>query len=342
MSKHRVRACLIVNSRSGGGRVDFSEAMLALQANGWEIDVRQKLHRGYAVGLAQQAVDEGFDVVIAGGGDGTVSEVVDGLAGSKTAAATLPAGTENVWAREIGMSSRQRVAAMQLVGAERLRVDVGKMSINGKHARHFLLMAGLGLDGAVMSRVSRAVKNRIGPLAVGLAAIEALPSFRPVPIRADVGGVLWQGTVTQIVAGNTRRYGGFTRVTGEAYIDDGLLDVCFVTASGVVETTRQAASLLMRQRPSERSAETYRVPFVTVHAPAVMPAQLDGGSVDQEHVPVTDDGVEYRFEVVPHAVTVLVPRTYDGELLESGSLQASEHRLDGKKSKHKNKKDKKG
>lgn len=333
---------MIVNPRSGGGGVDLSEALPVLEANGWEVHVRQKLHKGYAVKLAKEAACEGFDVVVACGGDGTVSEVVDGLAGTDVAVGILPAGTENVWSREIDVSPRLRVAATQLVGAERLRVDVGHASINGRHGRHFLLMAGLGLDGAVMGRVSRTLKNRIGPLAVGVAAAEALPSFRPVPVRAEVDGVRWQGTIVQLVVGNTRRYGGFTRMTADAFIDDGLLDICFITAAGTMDATRQAASLLLRRRPSETSAETYRAKSLTVHAPGVMPLQLDGGAINQDEMKAGEDGWHYEFTVLPRGVTVLVPRTYGGELLESGSLRTSEQALNGTSHKSKKKKSKKG
>lgn len=342
MGKHSVRACLIVNPRSGGGAVDLSEALLMLQANQWDVVVRQKLHKGYAVNLAKRAAEEGFDVVIACGGDGTVSEVVDGLAGTNVAVGTLPAGTEDVWSREIGVSPRLRVAAMQLIAAERLRVDAGRVSINGHDGQHFLLMAGLGLDGAVMARVSRTLKNKIGAFAVGVAAVEAIPSFRSVPVRAEIDGMHWQGTITQLVVGNTRRYGGFTQMTADAYIDDGLLDVCLITAGDGRTMTRQAVSLLVRQRPSETSAETYRASSVTIYAPSVIPLQLDGGAIDQNRVTAGEDGVIYEFKVVPRAVTVLVPKTYDGELLESGSLRASEHSMPTKNHKGKHKKSKKG
>lgn len=221
---------MIVNPRSGGGGVDLSEALSVLAANHWHVDIRQKLHEGYAVKLAREVAGEGFDVVVACGGDGTVSEVIDGLTGTDIAVGTLPAGTEDVWSREIGVSTRLRVAATQLVGAERLKVDV----------------------------------------------------------------------------------------------------------------TRQAVSLLVRQRPSALSAETYRAKELRVFAPSVVPLQLDGGAITQDEIDVKREGVVYEFSVLPRAVTVLVPKTYDGELLESGSLRASEHALNGKAGKGKRRKHKKG
>lgn len=340
MSKHSIHARLIVNPRSGGGEVNVSAALSVLRENGWEVEVCWKRAKGDATRLAREAVDAGCDVVVACGGDGTVSDVADALAGTEVALGTLPAGTTNVWAKELGISPRLAVAAMQLIGSRRVRVDLGRSGINGRHHRHFLLMAGLGLDGAVMARVSRGVKNRIGPLAVGLAAAETLPTFHAVPLRVEIDGLHWHGTVTQLVVGNTRRYGGFTRMTTDAYIDDGLLDLCLITADGALGSARQAASLLLRQRPSEASAEAYRAERITVCAPGVLPLQLDGGAVPQSENGVTDEGVEYDFRVVPGGLNVLVPSTYDGELLRDGALRAAEHPLHGKK--HRKKKGKKG
>ncbi|HEX6506635.1 MAG TPA: diacylglycerol kinase family protein [Chloroflexota bacterium] len=339
MSKHSTRACLIVNARSRRAVAIVSDALPILRAQGWRVEVRQKHHKGEAAKLAAVAVGEGFDVVIACGGDGTVSEVVDGVAGTDLAVGTLPGGTANVWAHEIGVSMRPQVAAMQLAVSERLRIDVGRVKVNGHHGRHFLLMAGLGLDGAIMQRVSRSLKNRIGPLAVGVAAAEALPSFRAVPVRAELDGAHWQGKVAQIVIGNTRLYGGFTKLTPDAYIDDGVLDVCFITPGGLMGTTRQAASLLFRRHPSEESAELYRAAEVTIHAPQEMPFQLDGGAVHQKHEKLGADGLVYEFSAVPQAVTVLVPRTYDRDLLQRGVPGAMEDGRSRKKRKGKRNKD---
>jgi hypothetical protein len=219
----------------------------------------------------------------------------------------------------MGISTRLRVAAVQLAGASRRRVDVGHVTINGRHGRHFLLMAGLGLDGAVIARVSKPLKNRIGPLAVGLAAVQALPSFNAVPVRVELDGLHWQGRVSQIVVGNTRGYGGFTQITADARVDDGLLDVCLITASGLVSAGRQLTSLVVHHRPSPATAETYRAAHVTIQSPVALPLQVDGGAVRLKKDAPTADGMVYSFSTVAEGVCVLVPRTYDGTLFEHAS-----------------------
>src|SRR5690348_12955526 len=151
MKQNVVRAVLITNPRAGRGGVDLSRVLPVLRAHRWEPVVRQKLHGGHATELARDAVRAGYDVVVNCGGDGTLSEIVDGVAGSCIAIGTIPGGTENLWARELGIARRRDVAALQLAGATRRRVDVGCITVNGRHSRHFLLMAGLGFDGAVMA-----------------------------------------------------------------------------------------------------------------------------------------------------------------------------------------------
>jgi YegS/Rv2252/BmrU family lipid kinase len=281
--------------------------------------VRQKLHGGHATELARDAVRDGYDIVVNCGGDGTLSEIVDGVVGKPVAVGTIPGGTANLWAQEVGISRRLDVAALQLVNAQRRRVDVGRVSVNGRRHRHFLLMAGLGFDGAVIARVSKRLKNRIGPLAVGLAALRALPTFAPVVVHIVVDGVEWYGTVTQVIVGNTRRYGGFTRMTPDAIADDGLLDLCVITARDLPAIGRQAASLLAQQRPDGQSTQLYRAASIVIRAPRTLPLQIDGGK-EKVKVDAQADGVTYTFSVITQGVTVLVPRTSSGALFQDRVL----------------------
>jgi len=319
---HTVRACLITNPKGGRGGIDLAPILPVLAAHGWDVTVRQKQGGGHATELAREAAAEGFDVVVAAGGDGTVGEVVDGLVGTDIAVGVLPGGTANFWAREIGVSSDLAAAALQLVGAQRRRIDVGHVTINGKKGQHFLLMAGLGLDAAVVSNLNKGLKKRIGMLAYLPAIGRALPQSAPFPVRADLDGVAWQGEVLQIVIGNTRRYASVTSVTPEAFIDDGRLDVALLTPSNPVSAARQITTLVTRNHPALATAYTDRVGQITVRTMDVVPLQTDGGRVKQKKVKAGEEGVVYRFTVHAHALTVLVPRDYSGALFQTGPVAA--------------------
>src|SRR5579872_4785662 len=140
-----MRACLIINHRAGSGRFDLEGVLAVLRAARWDVAVSA---RRYEPGeLAAAAIREGYDAVVSCGGDGTLREIIAGLRGTPIAVGMIPAGTVNLWARELGIASEAVRAAKQLARAVPRCVDVGQLTISEGPARHFLLMAGLGLDG---------------------------------------------------------------------------------------------------------------------------------------------------------------------------------------------------
>jgi diacylglycerol kinase family enzyme len=196
--------------------------------------------------------------VIAYSGDGTLNQVVNGVMhakGQHSIVGLIPGGTANVWAGEINMPGDPVTAALTLVDSDARKADIGHVEVEGvafpnasedeqrqhgkqSHKRnakatsrarhHFLLMAGLGIDAAVMGHVSKPLKYQVGALAVGVSAAKKLPTQHPFPVEIRVGSadVLWRGEALQVVIGNTRRYADIVQMTPDAYIDDGILDVC--------------------------------------------------------------------------------------------------------------------
>ncbi len=317
---HAVRACLITNPKSGRGGINLTSVLPVLAAHGWQVDIRQKLHGGHATELAREAVNDGYDVVVACGGDGTVGEVVDGVVGSDVAVGVLPGGTANLWAREIGVSMNLKEAALQLVGAQRRQVDVGHLTINGEHGQHFLLMAGLGIDAAVLTRLSKDLKGRFGMLAYLPAIGRALPETKPFAAALELDSVSRLAEPLQIVVGNTRRYASVTSVTPGALVDDGKLDICVLTPNDPISAARQLSTLVLRKRPDPYSAIMDRVSSLVVRTNAVVPLQADGGRVKQKKVKVTEEGVRYEFTVLTQVLTALIPRDYTGTMFQSGTV----------------------
>lgn len=315
MTASTVRARVIVNANAGKGRYDLDAAIAVLTAHGWDVTVREKRKGGEAATLAREAADEGCDVVVACGGDGTIGEVIDGIVGSDVAVGVLPAGTANLWATEIGMQQRPDRAAAQLAVAQRRRVDVGHVDVDGKIGRHFLLMAGLGIDAAVLERLNKRLKGKVGLLSYLPAIGRAMPGSKVFRARVGFDGTEWNGEVVQIVVSNTRRYAKVTTIAPEAVVDDGRLDVVLLTPTGPISAAGQLASLLLRQRPKASTAVSFQASHVTVAVDGIVPLQTDGGRVKQKKVDPAG-GVTYAFVVLPHAVTVLVPTDYAGPLFQ--------------------------
>jgi len=269
-----VRARLITNPNSGRGGIDLMTVLPTLEAHGWEVDVCPTEQAGHATELAREAAHAGVNVVIACGGDGTLGETVDGVIGSDAAVGVLPGGTANLWAQEVGISKDLYLATLQLIGAQRRRIDVGRVAINGMAEQHFLLMAGLGLDAAVVAGLSDELKARVGMFAYAPAIFNAVRHASRIHMSVELDEVVWEGDVAQLIVGNTRRYASVTSVTPDAFVDDGRLDVCLLTPSTFPAIARQLGSLLVRRRPDQKSSVSDRVGQVSVRAPGVTALQL--------------------------------------------------------------------
>lgn len=367
---HCKKATLVINPRTGENVAKITDVLAVLAAAGWETTIALKEYGGHTLKLAQQASADDSDLVIAYGGDGTLNQVVNGVMTTKkphSSVAVIPGGTANVWAGEIGIPTDPVKAVLALVNSEARKVDVGhvavqvptptndavkegqdekkgrkkkqKVSEGSKKAKHhFLLMAGLGIDAAIMEGVSKPLKYRVGPLAVGLSAAKELPAHHafPMEIRATEtereGEILWKGDALQVVIGNTRRYADIAEMTPDAYIDDGVLNVCVITGGNPLSTMQQVASLLLRRKPDNLSAEYFHGVHLQITVPASVPLQLDGSAVklkdylakseyatlqqvgDMEHTMVT-----YHFDAIPHALKLAIPRTYNDALFEHES-----------------------
>ena len=198
------------------------------------------------------------------------------------------------------------------------------------------MMAGLGIDAAIMGRVNKTFKHRIGVVAVGLTATEQVPEQHVFPVEVCVTGNgkdterVWHGEALQVIIGNTRRYANFVEITPDASIDDGMLDACVITAGDPLSTMQQISSLLFRRKPDNRTAQFFRGAHLSIRVPASIALHLDGSAVklkdylsksdrkalqgaeNAEHVLVT-----YQFDALPGALQVAIPRTYDDTLFES-------------------------
>ncbi|HEU4759602.1 MAG TPA: YegS/Rv2252/BmrU family lipid kinase, partial [Dehalococcoidia bacterium] len=229
MSSSRRDALVIVNPAAHNvpKRRKLAAVEAWLREQGWAAEWRQTDAPGEATALAAAAAERGVSLVLVCGGDGTLNEAANGLAGSETALAPIPAGTVNVWARETGIPLRPLEAVKAATDGERRRVDLGRAG-----ERYFLLMAGYGLDGAIARRLSHGIKGRVGAGAYAVAAVREALRYRGSPLLLRLDGEERAVEALMLVAANTRNYAGLVDITPQARADDGLLDVCVYEGRG--------------------------------------------------------------------------------------------------------------
>jgi len=260
---------------------------------GAEVEVRATTRAGEGTEIARRAAEEGADVLLACGGDGTLNEAINGLVGTDTALATFPGGTVNVWAREVGIPADPARNAGLLWYGERRRVDLGRAG-----HRYFLLMAGIGLDADVAARVTQPEKRRWGPLAyLGRGVVTGLRwPLQRMWILLDDRSIRRRALFA--VIGNTRLYGGVVNITHHAVADDGMLDVCLFGGQGVVEKLAHTARLALRLHTRAPTVEYYRAHQITLVTRPRTYVQVDGDTIGQTPM---------QFAAVPRALKVIVP-----------------------------------
>ena len=298
---------IVANPAGGGmhgevGLRGLKETVEWLGEHGMPAELRLTDGPGSARALADEAVRAGKRMVVAAGGDGTINEVIQALAGHTTALGVLPTGTVNVWAREMNIPLTLAEARTVLLDGVRRRIDLGRAG-----ARYFLLMAGIGIDAEVASRVEHHYLRRIGWKLLDYIATGGLVSMtqRPARIWVYQGNKRRRRHAVEIVIGNTRLFAGAFTFTQRAVADDGWLDVVFVGGHRL----RHRAQVLIRaalRRPSLGPHAHYeQVRAIRIDSETPMPVQVDGEVIG--HLPMT-------FAVVPRALTVVVPRDAPADL----------------------------
>jgi diacylglycerol kinase (ATP) len=296
------RARIIANPVSGsmhgaGGLSELRQTAIWLTEHGLPTEITTTARPGHAIELARQAVAAGREMVIAAGGDGTLNDVIQGLAGSTTALGALPMGTVNVWAREIGIPLGATEAREVLLRGVRRQVDLGRAGV-----RYFLMMAGVGFDAEVVKRVERNWLKRVGLKMLDYVATAGSLGLtqQPAKLILRVSGQRRVMSALMIVVGNTRLYGGAMQFTRRAVADDGLLDLVVIGGGGWAQRLGVFMRAFLR-RPSLGPQVRYlRIRSIRLESTPSLPVQVDGDIIGS--LPMT-------FTSVPGALWVIVPRT---------------------------------
>lgn len=270
----------------------------------WCVEIVATRSGDHAVQLGQQAAAEEYEAAFAVGGDGTVGQVASGLLGSETALGVLPAGTSNVWAQELGLlpfnwayPGRLQENTRTLAKASIQRVDMGQCN-----ADSFMMWAGMGLDAMAIHSIEprERFEKFFAVPEYAASTIWNASQWRGIRLRlwVDERGV--EGHYLLAVANNIRRYmGGYSILSPNAHLDDGLLDLWLFQGESLTDALRIAYGLWRGQHVNSNEAQ--RIPFQTLRVQAESPFFVH---MDAEPKNTTK---EARITVHKQALKLLMP-----------------------------------
>ncbi len=266
----RQRALVIFNPVAGRRREGFFRRTLAaLARQGCTATVRETTRPRQAEDFARAAAGESFDLIVAAGGDGTVNEVVNGLAGGGLPLGLIPLGTSNVLAREIGLPCDSEAVADALV-----RGRVRTISLGQANDRLFAVMASFGFDSRVVEAVSLPAKRVLGRWAYIAEAVRQLALRPPPRLTVHVDGAAF--TTAGAVVANGKLYGGPFVTAPAARLEDPVLHAVLFRPGGRVLMVRLAAALVLNRLARSSKVRVVAARRVHVDEPEGLPVQGDG------------------------------------------------------------------
>lgn len=223
---------------------------------------------GDARRFSREAAEAGIRVVVAAGGDGTINDVVNGLAGSDTALGILPVGTMNVFAAELGLPNDLEEAWEIIEAGYTRSIDLAQAN-----EHYFVQLAGIGFDAQVVERTSWNFKKNFGPLSYVISAAQ-IAAEKPPRIIVESDGRTFDGSF--VLIGNGRFYGAPIKVFKDAKLDDGLLDVLILKNVGYLELARFLTGVFTGTHTEFEDVEYFQTTSLRVRSEDEVPVEVDG------------------------------------------------------------------
>lgn len=270
------RARIIYNPTSGreAFKKQLPEVLEKFEIAGYETSCHATTCEGDAVQAARAAGLRGFDLVVAAGGDGTVNEVVNGLAEleERPQLAVVPVGTTNDFARAIGIPRDNILTAVDAILAGEARaIDIGR--VNG---HYFVNIAGGGRLTELTYEVPSKLKTVLGQLAYYLKGIEMLPSIRPAEVEIEYDGKLFKGEIMLFLVSLTNSVGGFEKLAPDSKLNDGMFDLLILKKANLADFIRVASLALRGEHISDSNIIYTTANRVKVTSAQKMQLNLDG------------------------------------------------------------------
>ena len=290
-------AALFVNTHARRGAKQFNQAVESLKSAGIT------LGRTVAVDdpdtllpNIQSAVAAGFETIIVGGGDGTLSGVMEAFANQPIRLGILPLGTGNDLARTLGIPLDPDGAARVIADAHIAQIDLG--CANGKF---FINTLSMGVSDDVMRAATRRLKRTLGFFAYGVAALRVLPRHRPFPVHIESAEKVCEVTTHQCVVANGTYVGEHIKAGPDAAINDGRLVVFTLEGRSRYQLIRGAWSVALGRQATDPRNNYFETTRLTIRTEPPQPITLDGEHGGETPVEIT---------VIPKALRVFASTAY--------------------------------
>ncbi len=298
------RIGIVFNPNAGGlkgsNRKRLDRAVEVFRNAGRDVSLYPTQAAGQAGTLGRQAIADGCNLVLAAGGDGTMNEVVNGIAGSPVVFAPLPAGTANVLANEVGLPNRPDHAAKFLLDGVAKRISLGALDVPGQTRRYFVLMAGIGLDARVVRELDLNLKKKVGKLAYWQAGMKQMG--RSVErFHADVNGKRFEASFVLVT--HVRNYGGDFEIAKQVRITDEDFEIVIFDRHAWFDYLRAFGAILTNRLYQTKGVTICRASEVRFSPIPNQPVFMQADGEELGSIPAT-------FTAVPDALTLLLPKRY--------------------------------
>jgi YegS/Rv2252/BmrU family lipid kinase len=287
------RALLLLNRHSRRGRDTVSEAVTQLEGLGFEL-LEESTEKPTQLPEIIRQYRERVDLVIIGGGDGTLNAAAEGLVDTQLPLGILPLGTANDLARTLSIPQELPEACNIIANGDLRRIDLG--CVNNKH---FFNVASLGLSVEITRQLNGEIKRRWGVLAYAVTALKVVGQTRPFAAEIRINGTSIPVRTVQIAVGNGRFYGGGLVVAEDATINDQQLDLYSLEIQHWGQIIALLPAMLRGSQGNWAVVRTLAGQEIEIHTRKRRAINADGELVT--HTPA-------HFRLVPQAVSVFVPK----------------------------------
>ena len=275
--------------------------MKTLTQNGHQVTVAPTTGPATAGGIAREHIAWGADLVVVAGGDGTINEAAEGVMHTEVPLAILPGGTANVLAMEMNLGKRLEQAAARLAECRPRRISVGHLTCGPDVSRHFLLMAGIGLDAHIVRHVNPGLKARTGKFAYWVAGWSLL-GRKLAQVEVEIDGRSY-GQCSFALASKVRNYGGDYEIAREVTLFDDRVEVVLFEGRSSVPYVKYFAGMALNRLKGMRGVTVLHGERLNLRPAGERRAwvQIDGELAGQ---------LPAEIRIVPQALTLLVPPEY--------------------------------